>query len=77
MEIVLYRITASESYVLTTACMHAEEAYNSEGVDKRDVALIALPRPDFDRQVSEEEIFRKYGCAAYPRRLIDLFVSCG
>lgn len=31
-DIVLYRVDAGESCVLTTACMLAEEAYNAEGL---------------------------------------------
>ena len=51
-EIVLYRITAGESCVLTTACILAEEAYNAEGDAETDVTFIALPKPDFDRLVA-------------------------
>ncbi|NCW55423.1 MAG: Crp/Fnr family transcriptional regulator [Rhodobacteraceae bacterium] len=71
-EIVLYRIDAGDSCVLTTACMLAEEAYNAEGVAETDVILIKLPKPDFDKLVAEEEAFRKFVFAAYSRRLIDL-----
>ncbi len=36
------------------------------------MTFIALPKPDFDRLVSEEEAFRQFVFAAYSRRLIDL-----
>jgi len=49
LEIVLYRITAGESCVLTTACMLAEEAYNAEGIAETDVTVVVLPRLAFDR----------------------------
>ncbi|WP_082625971.1 Crp/Fnr family transcriptional regulator [Cognatishimia activa] len=71
-EIVLYRVDAGESCVLTTACMLAEEAYNAEGIAETDVVAIVLPKPAFDRLVAEEEAFRKFVFAAYSRRLIDL-----
>ena len=71
-EIVLYRVDAGESCVLTTACMLAEEAYNAEGIAETDITAIVLPRPAFDRLVAEEEPFRKFVFAAYSRRLIDL-----
>jgi len=43
-EIVLYRIEAGESCVLTTACMLAEEAYNAEGIAETDVTVVVLPK---------------------------------
>ncbi|MEN9012797.1 MAG: Crp/Fnr family transcriptional regulator [Yoonia sp.] len=71
-EIVLYRVEAGDSCVLTTACMLAEEAYNAEGIAETDVAVVVLPKPAFDRLSSEEEAFRNFVFAAYSRRLIDL-----
>lgn len=71
-EIVLYRVDAGESCVLTTACMLAEEAYNAEGIAESDLTAIVLPKPAFDRLVAEEDAFRSFVFAAYSRRLIDL-----
>ncbi|KIC51348.1 Crp/Fnr family transcriptional regulator [Tateyamaria sp. ANG-S1] len=71
-DIVLYRVDAGESCVLTTACMLAEEAYEAEGIAETDITAIALPKAAFDRLVAEEEAFRAFVFAAYSRRLIDL-----
>lgn len=71
-EIVLYRVDAGESCVLTTACMLAEEAYNAEGFAETDIIAISLPKPVFDRLASEESEFRAFVFAAYSRRLLDL-----
>ncbi|NIZ15235.1 Crp/Fnr family transcriptional regulator [Phaeobacter sp. HF9A] len=71
-DIVLYRVEAGESCVLTTACMLAEEAYNAEGTAKPEAPAVDLPRPAFDRLVAEEPAFRSFVFAAYSRRLIDL-----
>ena len=71
-EIVLYRVEAGQSCVLTTACMLAEEAYNAEGIAETDVTAVSLSRTAFDKLVAEEESFRKFVFAAYSRRLIDL-----
>ena len=71
-DIVLYRVEAGESCVLTTACMLAEEAYNAEGVAETAVTAVVLPRSAFDRLVAEEPTFRSFVFAAYSRRLIDL-----
>ena len=71
-EIVLYRVSAGESCVLTTACMLAEEAYNAEGIAETGVTAVVLPRAAFDRLVAEEAAFRSFVFAAYSRRLVDL-----
>lgn len=71
-EIVLYRVDAGDSCVLTTACMLAEEAYNAEGVAETELIAITLPKPAFERLVAEEAAFRNFVFAAYSRRLIDL-----
>ena len=71
-EIVLYRVEAGQSCVLTTACMLAEEAYNAEGVAETEIVAVALPRSAFDRFTAEEPEFRRFVFAAYSRRLIDL-----
>ncbi|MEO1329002.1 MAG: Crp/Fnr family transcriptional regulator [Pseudomonadota bacterium] len=71
-EIVLYRVEAGESCVLTTACMLAEEAYNAEGVAETEVTVVVLPKRAFDALAAEEPAFRNFVFAAYSRRLIDL-----
>lgn len=71
-EIVLYRVEAGESCVLTTACILTEEAYNASGLAETDVLAVALPRQAFDRLVAEEPAFRSFVFAAYSRRLVDL-----
>ena len=71
-EIVLYRVDAGESCVLTTACMLSEEAYNAEGIAETDITAVVLSKPGFDRLAAEEEAFRKFIFSAYSRRLIDL-----
>lgn len=71
-EIVLYRVEAGQSCVLTTACILAEEAYSAEGIAETDITAVALPRQTFDRLISDEPPFREFVFNAYSRRLIDL-----
>ena len=71
-DIVLYRVEAGESCVLTTACMMVGEAYNAEGITETDVTAVILPKHAFDRLVAEEVAFRNFIFASYSRRLIDL-----
>lgn len=72
-EIVLYRVEAGQSCVMTTACLIAHEAYAAEGVAETDVAAVALPRALFDQMVAEVPEFRDFVFTAYSRRIVDLF----
>lgn len=72
-EIVLYRVAAGESCVLTTACLLAYEDYQAEGVAETDVEAVAVPRRLFDQLVAESEAFRRFVFSAYSRRITDLF----
>ncbi len=72
-EVVLYRVTAGESCVMTTACMLAYEEYTAEGVAETDVAAAAIPRAVFDDLLASSKEFRTFVFTAYSRRMTDLF----
>ena len=72
-EIVLYRVEAGQSCVLTTACLLAHEAYAAEGVAETDITAVAIPREVFDELVAASPRFRNFVFAAYARRITDLF----
>jgi CRP/FNR family transcriptional regulator len=72
-EIVLYRVHAGESCVLTTASLLAHEAYAAEGVAETDVKAVAIPRAVFDELIATSKHFRDFVFAAYSRRITDLF----
>jgi CRP/FNR family transcriptional regulator, anaerobic regulatory protein len=57
-EIVLYRVHAGESCVLTTACLLAYEDYSAEGIAETDVSAVAIPRAVFDDLVASSPEFR-------------------
>ncbi|MEM5467885.1 Crp/Fnr family transcriptional regulator [Celeribacter marinus] len=72
-EMVLYRVHAGESCVLTTACMLAYEDYSAEGVAETEVQAAAIPRRVFDDLVATSKSFRTFVFSAYSRRITDLF----
>lgn len=72
-EIVLYRVAAGESCVLTTACLLAYEDYRAEGIAETDVTAVAVPRGTFDSLIGRSAAFRKFVFTAYSRRITDLF----
>jgi len=73
-EIVLYRIHAGESCVLTTACLLAFEDYSAEGIAETNVRAAAIPRTLFDELVGQSKPFRDFVFAAFSKRITDLFL---
>ncbi len=72
-EVVLYRATAGESCVLTTACMLAYEDHAAEGIAETEIVAAAIPRGVFDDLVASSKDFRNFVFRAYSRRITDLF----
>lgn len=78
-EIVLYRVSAGESCILTSACLlayqgHSGEDQSAEGVAETDIEAVAIPRAVFEDLVSRSGGFRQFVFAAYAKRLTDLFM---
>ena len=73
-EIVLYRIHAGQSCVLTTACLLAYEDYSAEGIAETPVQAVAVPRDVFDQLVAQSKSFRDFVFAAFSKRITDLFL---
>ena len=73
-EIVLYRIHAGQSCVLTTACLLAFEDYSAEGITETEIKAAAIPRQVFDDLVSQSPTFRNFVFAAFSKRITDLFL---
>lgn len=72
-EIVLYRIQAGQSCVLTTACLLAFEDYSAEGIAETPVQAASVPREIFDELVATSKSFRDFVFAAFSKRITDLF----
>jgi CRP/FNR family transcriptional regulator len=71
-EIVLYRVEAGQTCVLTTACLLAYEDYCAEGRAETTVRAAALPRTVFDDLVAGSAAFRRFVFTAYSRRITEL-----
>lgn len=73
-EIVLYRVYAGESCVLTTACLLAFEDYSAEGIAETNIEAILIPRDTFDEMMGSSKEFRAFVFEAYSKRITDLFL---
>lgn len=72
-EIVLYRVRAGESCVMTSACMLAFENYSAQGIAETDAQAVAIPLKIFDQLVGESADFRHFVFTAYSTRIVELF----
>jgi len=59
-EIVLYRLGAGDSCVLTTSCLFGNARYPAEGITDSAVTALAIPAADFHRVLQESATFREF-----------------
>ncbi|WP_375570624.1 Crp/Fnr family transcriptional regulator [Ahrensia marina] len=71
-EMVLYRVHAGESCILTTACLLAHEDYAASGLAETDLDVVVIPQAVFDDLVSTSDAFRNLIFKAYSHRITDL-----
>jgi CRP/FNR family transcriptional regulator len=71
-EMVLYRVHAGESCILTTACLLAHEDYSASGIAETDLDVVVIPQPIFDELIATSDAFRGLIFKAYSRRITDL-----
>lgn len=73
-EVVLYRVRAGETCVLTTACLLSSDDYAAEGLAETDLVVAVVPREAFDGLMAGSAAFRRFVLETYARRLADLFL---
>ena len=71
-EIVLYRVTAGESCILTTACLLGQDSYYAEGLTETEVQAVTVSKDAFDALMSRSAEFRRIVFADYSSRITDL-----
>lgn len=73
-EIVLYRVQAGETCVVTTACLMTGVDYDAEGVAESDVTAQILPASGFRELLGRSEAFRDFVFRAYGTRISSLLM---
>jgi CRP/FNR family transcriptional regulator len=71
-EIVLYRVQAEESCVLTTTCLLSHEAYSATGITETEVLALVIPAGDFQQGLQQSSSLRDFVFKQYGKRLGDL-----
>lgn len=72
-EIVLYRVNAGDSCVLTAACVLAYEDYSVMATAETDITAVMIPRQTFENLLGESKQFRHFVLSAFTKRLADMF----
>lgn len=73
-EIVLYRVSAGQSCLLTSSCLLARRDYSATGIAETPVTLVALPRALFDALMQGSPAFRDWVHALFAERIGELMM---
>ena len=73
-EVVLYRLTAGDSCLLTTSALLSSETLLAEAIAETDVEARLVPAAIFERLIGEDAAFRKEVLRNYAERVADLVV---
>jgi CRP/FNR family transcriptional regulator len=73
-EIVLYRIEAGQSCIMTASCLIGHQDYAAEGVSETDIKAAIIPRDLFDQVLAGSAIFRNFVFSTFSMRLTELMV---
>ncbi len=71
-ELVLYRLRASESCVITTACLLSAEPYPVEAIAEENTRAAILPRAAFEEAFAKDADFRRSVFATYGQRMAQM-----
>jgi CRP/FNR family transcriptional regulator len=73
-EILLYRVAAGETCVLTTTCLLGRSRYPASTVVEEPIRDVIVPAPIFHRLMVESEVFRRFVMGNYGDLISNLIV---
>jgi CRP/FNR family transcriptional regulator len=73
-EILLYRVAAGETCVLTTTCLLGHSRYPASTVVEEPVRDVFIPAPVFHELMAESDVFRRFVLNNYGNLISDLIV---
>lgn len=73
-EIILYRVDAGDSCVLTTACLLGNAPYSAEGITESAVRAVAIPAAEFHELMNRSSVVRDFVFHSYGARLMNLMM---
>ncbi len=73
-EIVLYRVGAGETCVITTTCLLGNSQYPASTIVEESIQDVLIPSPIFNRLMIDSVVFRQYVMQNYGALISDLIV---
>ena len=73
-EIVLYRVGAGETCVITTTCLLGNSQYPASTIVEENIQDVLIPSPIFNRLMIDSVVFRQYVMQNYGALISDLIV---
>ncbi|MBV1786587.1 Crp/Fnr family transcriptional regulator [Marinobacterium sp. D7] len=73
-EILLYRVEAGQSCILTTACLLGSKHYQAEAFTESTVKAVVIPSAAFRRAMDDSAALREFVFAGYGQRLTELLM---
>jgi CRP/FNR family transcriptional regulator len=71
-ELLLYRVVAGESCILTSSCLLGHTRYLARGIAEENLDMLFLPAAVFHQWFGQDEGFRRYVFQLFSERLTDL-----
>lgn len=72
-EIVLYRVEAGQTCILTTACLMSRREYSAEAIVESEARAALVARSEFEALMATSGGFRDFVLGAFGERLADMF----
>lgn len=73
-EILLYRVQAGETCVITTTCLLGSSDYPASTIVEQDITDVLIPAKTFNQLMTESKVFRQYVMKNYGALISDLIV---
>ncbi len=71
-EVVLYRVGAGQSCVITTSCLISHESYPAEGITETETRALVIPQDIFNEALGSSEALRRFVFTSQGQRLSSL-----
>ena len=73
-EILLYRVRAGQSCMLTTTCLLGLQNYPAEGITETPVELVIIPPHLFEQLLAQSAAFRRFSMAHMGKRICEMML---
>lgn len=73
-EIVLYRIEAGQSCIMTASCLLGHQDYSAQGISETELEAVIIPKTLFDDLIAKSHCFRNFVFSTFSLRLTELMI---